>query len=216
VFPLKDPRAFYDQLVASRPDPRTGKPDPALLQAFAASQPETIKAIAIIKANPFSSGFANARYNGLNAFLFIDAKGKVTPVRWSMVPVDAFAPASPSSPGDKNYLFDELIARVRKAPIQWHLTLTVGQPGDSIDDATHLWPAERQQIDAGVLTVGRIVSEAEGNCRDINFDPLVLPLGIAPSGDPLLSARSAAYSISFTRRAGEPKTPSAVQVPDVK
>jgi catalase len=133
-----------------------------------------------------------------------------------MVPVDAFAPEPANAPGAKNYLFDELFARVRKAPAQWHLELTVGQPGDPTNDATLAWPAERQQIDAGVLTVSRIVSEAEGNCRDVNFDPLVLPSGIAASDDPLLSARSAAYSISFTRRAGEPKTPSAVQVPDVK
>jgi len=32
------------------------------------------------------------------------------------------------------------------------------------------------------------------------FDPLVLPAGIAPSDDPLLSARSAVHSQSFTRR----------------
>jgi catalase len=94
--------------------------------------------------------------------------------------------------------------------------LTVGQPGDPTDDATLPWPADRPQIDAGMLSVERIVAEAEGNCRDINFDPLVLPAGITPSDDPLLSARSAAYSVSFTRRAGEPKIPSAVQVPQRK
>ena len=45
----------------------------------------------------------------------------------------------------------------------------------------------------------------------------LLPDGIAPSDDPLLSARSAVYARSFTRRAGEPKQPSAIdvaQVPD--
>jgi hypothetical protein len=66
----------------------------------------------------------------------------------------------------------------------------------------------------GTLTIDHIESEAPGNCRDVNFDPLVLPFGIAPSDDPLLSARSAAYSQSFTRRAGEKKEPSAVQTPD--
>jgi catalase len=42
----------------------------------------------------------------------------------------------------------------------------------------------------------------------------VLPSGIATSDDPLLSARSGAYSESFTRREGEQKTPSAVQTPN--
>ncbi len=212
VFPFKDPRAFYEQLVASKPDPKTGKPDPAALQAFAKAHPETVKALEIVKAHPFSSGFANAQYNALNAFLFIDAAGKTTPVRWSMVPVDAFEPESPNPPDDKNYLFDALIQRVASSPAQWHLMLTVGQPGDPTDDATLPWPADRKQIDAGTLSVTRLFSEAPGNCRDINFDPLVLPAGIAPSDDPLLSTRSAAYSVSFTRRESEPKVPSAVQV----
>lgn len=216
VFPVKDAQAFYEQLLSSRRDPNTGKPDPAAKKAFVAAHPETARAMAIIKAHPFSSGFANATYNALNAFLFVDAAGKTTPVRWSMVPVDDFEPEPANPPADKNYLFDELTARVTKAPAQWHLILTVGQPGDPTNDATLPWPADRPQIDAGMLSVDRIVAETEGNCRDINFDPLILPAGIEPSDDPLLSARSAAYSVSFTRRTGEPKTPSAVQLPEGK
>ena len=67
VFPLKDPRAFYEQLGATAPDPKTGKPDPAAVQAFFAAHPESARALALIKAKPFSSGFANATYNSLNA-----------------------------------------------------------------------------------------------------------------------------------------------------
>src|SRR5215475_1966919 len=63
VFPLKDPQAFYEQLLSSRRDPSTGKPDPAAQKAFVDSHPETANALAIIKAHPFSSGFANATYN---------------------------------------------------------------------------------------------------------------------------------------------------------
>ncbi len=55
--------------------------------------------------------------------------------------------------------------------------------------------------------------EATGVARTINFDPLVLPNGIAGSDDPLLSARSAAYSESFTRRVSEPVPSSAVSTP---
>jgi len=170
-----------------------------------------VRAMAIIKAHPFSSGFANATFGSLNAFRFVNAAGDSTPVRWWMVPVDAFAPEPANPPEDKNYLFDALIARIRSGPAQWHLILTPGQPGDPTNDATIPWPDSREHIDAGVLTVTGIETEAPGNCRDINFDPLVLPSGIAPSDDPLLSPRSAIYSVSFTRRVGEPKTPSAVQ-----
>jgi catalase len=94
---------------------------------------------------------------------------------------------------------------------------TIGVPGDPTNDATRPWPSSTRSIDAGAITINAVQTEAPGNGRDINFDPLVLPDGIAPSDDPLLSARSAVYARSFTRRAGEPKQPSAIdvaQVPD--
>jgi catalase len=215
VFAVGTPEGFYDQLLASKIDPATGKPDPAKMTAFLAAHPETVRAITIIKAKPFSSGFANATFNGLNVFRFTNAAGDTTPVRWSMVPVDAFAPEGPADAQDKNYLFDALIARLRRGPVQWHMIITIGQLGDRTDDATLPWPDTREHLDVGTLTLDNVAAEAPGNCRDINFDPLVLPDGIAPSDDPLLSARSAVYSQSFTRRAGETKEPSAVTPAEV-
>jgi catalase len=94
--------------------------------------------------------------------------------------------------------------------------LTVGEPGDPTAQAALPWPADRKQIDAGTLTINAIESEDTSPTRDINFDPLVLPDGIKPSDDPLLSARSAAYSQSFTRREGERKDPSAISTAEVQ
>jgi catalase len=65
------------------------------------------------------------------------------------------------------------------------------------------------------LTIKQVESEDANPVRDINFDPLVLPDGMAGSDDPLLSARSAAYSVSFTRREGEHKNPSAVSTAEI-
>jgi catalase len=59
-------------------------------------------------------------------------------------------------------------------------------------------------------------AEITSAATDLNFDPLVLPAGIAPSDDPLLSARSATYSQSFTRREGEIKQPSAITAADAR
>jgi catalase len=158
------------------------------------------------------SGFANSTYNSLNAFRFIDAKGVVVPVRWSMVPSQAFEPASTPDPGEanKNYLFDALVTAIHNKPPQWRLVVTVGQPGDPTNDATVPWPADRRQIDVGTLTVDHVESDDTGPARDINFDPLVLPNGITVSDDPLLNTRSATYSESFTRREVEQKEPSAI------
>jgi catalase len=215
VFVVRDPEGFYQQLLASQPDPATGKPDPAKMQDFVARHPETARALQIVQAKPFSSGFANAGYNSLHAFRFVNADGASTPVRWSMAAVDPFEPepTAETAPQDKNYLFDAVIARIGQSPVQWRLVVTIAEAGDPTDDATIPWPSNRQHIEVGTLTINHIESEAPGNCRDVNFDPLVLPAGIEPSDDPLLSARSAAYSASFTRRAGEAKEPSAVQIP---
>jgi catalase len=68
----------------------------------------------------------------------------------------------------------------------------------------------------GTLTVDRADAEETSAATDINFDPLVLPTGIAPSDDPLLSARSAVYARSFTRREGEMKQASAIRAADVR
>jgi catalase len=212
VFPVNSAQAFYEQLLASAPDPATGKPDPAKMQAFLATHPETVKALQLIRSQPPSSGFENSTYNSLNAFRFTNARGAVVPVRWSMVPVQPFEPipARPPNQPSPNYLFDSLIASIHRQPLQWHLVITVGQPGDPTADATLPWPPGRPQVDVGILTIDQVMSEDTSPVRDLNFDPLVLPDGMAGSDDPLLSARSAAYAQSFTRREGEPKDPSAV------
>jgi len=71
------------------------------------------------------------------------------------------------------------------------------------------------QVGTGTLTLDRVESEETSTATEINFDPLVLPEGIAPSDDPLLSARSAVYSQSYTRRAGEQKQPNAITPAEV-
>lgn len=212
VFPVTNPQAFYDQLLATAPDPATGKPDPAKVQAFFAQNPASAAALAIIRGQPRASGFANSPYHSLNAFGFTNAAGQTAWVRWTFEPLQPFeAAATPAAPSaDKNRLFDALIAALHTHPLQWRLLLTVAEPGDPTTDATLPWPHGRRTVDAGTLTLDHIESDDTSPARDLNFDPLILPAGITPSADPLLSARSAAYSRSFTRREGEPKTPAAV------
>jgi catalase len=217
VFPVRTPEAFYEQLLASKPDPDTGKPDPAQMKAFLARHPETVQALTIIKGQPVSSGFDNSTFHGLNAFGFSNSAGASIPVRWLLTPLQPFEAASaPSAPQDKNYLFDALIAQIHRRPLRWHLIVILGQPGDPINDASIAWPEGREQVDVGTLTLDRVESDDQSAATDINFDPLVLPAGIAPSDDPLLSARSAVYSRSYTRRAGETKQPSAITPADVR
>ena len=212
VFPDNSAQGFYDRLLAGKVVPATGQPDPAAMAAFLAAHPESAAALALIKKQPPSPGFADSAFSSLITFFFVNDDGVRTPVRWSFVPQQqAMAPRS----GGSDTLFDALIRQMRSGPLQWRLILTVGAPGDPTTDATLPWPSDRRTIDAGVLTLTSIETEAAGNARDINFDPLVLPDGIEPSDDPLLNARSAVYAASYRARTGEPKSPSAVQVDKV-
>ncbi len=212
VFPFNTPEAFYEQMLASKPDPGTGKPDPAKMKAFLARHPETVRALSVIGGQPVSSGMANTTFHGLNAFRFINAAGESIPVRWLMTAAQPFEAASADAlTHDRNYLFDTLIAHIERQPLRWHLIVIIGQPDDSTTDATIAWPESREKVDVGTLTLDRVERDDTSVARDINFDPLVLPAGIAPSDDPLLSARSAVYSQSFTRRAAETRQPSAIR-----
>ena len=220
VFAVNSAQGFHDQLLASKVDPATGKPNPAVMQEFLARHPETVRALAIIKHRQVSSGFADSTFNSLDAFRLVNAAGISVPVRWATVPSQEFTPDKHAEgiPADRNYLFDELIARLHRQTLQWHLVLIIGQPGDPTDDATLPWPEERRHVDAGLVTIDRASSEDGGPCTDINYDPLVLPSGIEPSDDPLLSARSATYARSFTLRTAErhSRPPAAVTIHDAQ
>ncbi len=208
---VSTPQAFYENAVASAPDPATGKPNPEKMAAFLAKHPETVAFKARMMAKPMASGFANDSYNSINGFIFVAPDGKRRLVRWSMQAADAFATLSPAMRKGRsaNYMFDDLRARVAKGPIKWRLIATIAEPGDP-NRAAEVWPDDRKTVDMGTLTINHVEAEATGNCQDVNFDPLVLPTGIEPSDDPIPFARSAVYAESFRRRAGEHKPPSAI------
>lgn len=203
VFPVATPQAFYAMLEAQQPDPATGKPDPRRLGAFFAAHPETAAFLSWAKTAKPSASFATDTYDSLDAFVFVDAKGGHHPVRWSMVSETPPLGSDTATPDEANYLANDLAQRLERAPLRWRLLVTFAKPGDPIDDAAKEWPATRQTIDAGTLVLERTEPQASGPCRDINYDPTVLPDGIEPSGDPLLPARSAAYAVSYLRRTSE-------------
>jgi catalase len=217
VFPVRTPEGFHELFLASKPDPETGRPDPAKMEAFRTRHPETERTLPTIGKRPISSGFENSTFHGLHAYRFTNADGNTVPVRWLLKPEQPFMPAGPLTGSEgKNYLFDALIARIGGGPIQWRLVVIVGQPGDPTNDPSAVWPEGREMVDVGTLTLDRAESDETSPATDINFDPLVLPAGIAASDDPVLRARSAIYSQSFTRRAGERKQTPAITPAEVR
>ncbi|MFK0310790.1 catalase family peroxidase [Pseudomonas sp. NPDC090233] len=202
VLAVSTPQGFYDQVLAGAPDPATGKPDPAKQQAFFAAHPESAAFRQWAANYKPSDSFASTQYHSINAFRLIDASGAAQPVRWQLEPQTPFA-ALPGQVEDKQFLQHDLQQRLAQGPLRWTLRLVLANPGDAQDDPASPWPADRRSVDAGTLVIEQVDAPEQGACRDLNFDPLILPTGIQPSNDPILAARSAAYSESFNRRSRE-------------
>lgn len=204
-FVVATPAGFQAQALAAVPDPATGKPDPARMAEFVQRFPEARKFQEWAKTAAWSNSWANTPYNSVNAFRFIAADGSERFVRWSLRPQTPFEPLSPEQreQADADFLQQDLATRLSHGPLRWDLVLSVAAPGDAVADPSQPWPDDRTQINAGTLTLTASQPQAQGACRDINFDPLILPSGMAASDDPILAARSAVYSHSFNRRERE-------------
>lgn len=204
-FASSSPEGFQAMNAAKLPDPATGKPDPAKMQAVLARYPEIKNFMDWAKNAQTPDSLANTRFNGVNAFRLVDAQGKERVVRWSMRPHTAFVAADPEQlkGAERDYLAADLDRRLAAGPLQWDLVMQFAAPGDPILDPSKAWPATRPETTVGTLTLARAEPQADGPCRDLNFDPLILPKGIAGTDDPVLHARSAVYSVSFNRRERE-------------
>jgi catalase len=182
LFPVRTPEIFFERLLAFEADSSSGRPDHARVKAFEERHPETVEVLKKILAEPRSSGFGNTTFHGLNTFLFTNATAETTPVRWHLKPVQPFEAAG-DAPPDKNYLFEELITQIHRKPLRWRLIVIVGKPGDPTNDPSIGWPADRERVDVGTLTLDRVEAEETSPATEIFFDPLVLPVGMAPSDD---------------------------------
>jgi catalase len=200
-FPAATPQAFYALLIAS------ASKDPDAMKNYAGEHPEIAAFGAWAKSAPWTGSYAEERFNSINSFVFTDTAGAAHVVRWSLVPAaqpvaisnEELAKRGPDS------LEQEIVKRVGQGPQHWTMMVTTANPGDPTADPSKAWPEDRHSIEVGTLTVQQTEAEADGPCRDINYDPTVLPPGITTSDDPFPAARSAAYAKSFDRRVAEAK-----------
>ncbi len=119
VFAVKTAQAFHDQLLASAPDPATGKPDPATMKAFHGQASGNGQGDAV---DPRSSGVVRIRQQHLQQPERLPFH-HVPRARWCRF-VGRWCRSSRSSPSarpiperaGKNYLFDALIASIHGQP----------------------------------------------------------------------------------------------------
>jgi len=202
VFVASQPAVFNDLIVASKPDPKTGKPDQQVLKAFFDSHPEAMAMTNFMNEhNPPANYFTSAFYS-IHTFKFIDSKKLTHLIKWRFVPVGGEKSLTDQElkSASHDFLEKNLIAEVKKAPAKWDMIFYLGQPGDPETNATMAWPETRQHFKAGTLSITAAVPQKGAECEKINFDPLVMADGIAPTDDPILLFRSPAYAISFGKR----------------
>jgi len=210
-FPVSTPQEFYGLLTAQQ------SADPNVIKTFVAAHPTVAAFLGWLRGAQWTSSYAEDRFNSINSFVFVAASGKEQVVRWSLKPMaqPVFLSADERAKRGRNFLEQDITQRVRSAPQRWSLVVTLANPQDPTADPTKAWPDDRRTIDAGTLVARQIEAEPNAPCRDINFDPTVLPNGIQTSDDPFPAARSAAYSVSFNRRTAEadsyPRTQSGVK-----
>jgi catalase len=201
IFPVSTPQAFYGLLLAS------ASKEPDAMKTFAGAHPEFAAFGAWAKSAPWTGSYAEDRFNSLNSFVFADSSGAEKTVRWSLLPAAQPVPISQEDLAKRgpDYLEQEITERVRGGPQRWTMVLTVANPGDPTADPSKAWPEDRSTVEVGTLTVQQIEPDRDGPCRDINFDPTVLPSGMRTSDDPFPAARSSIYAKSYELRTAEAK-----------
>lgn len=202
IFGSPTPQALVEGLLARRPDPATGQPDPARVAAFVAANPATTLQGRWLAANAPPASWATTPYWGVNAFRFKGADGEVRHVRWVFEPVAGVQRLTDEQMRSlpRDYLADELRRRVAAGPVEFNMVLQFAAPGDDVTNPTVAWPDDRPRATVGRLTVTEVAPGPGGACDPISFMTLDQAPGVEFSDDPTLHARGPAYAVSLSRR----------------
>jgi catalase len=189
-------RDLFLTIAATKPE----GPKPTPLDQFLNSHPS---AKAFVEApKPAPESYATLTYFGVNTFKFTNAKGAVTFGRYQLQPTagEHFLTKEQLAAMGPDYLTTEILQRVRRGPVNFKLLLQLAAQGDKIDDPSIAWPDSRKKVVLGTLTITKAVADSHTAEKKLLFMPGTLVSGIE-AADPMIAARSAAYTISATRRA---------------
>jgi catalase len=201
-FIARTPEELLEFLRAQLPDPATGRPNPDAVPRFLASHPGGRAFVERLMKKPVPASYGQTIYYAEHAFRFTAADGSSRFGRYRFVPEAGESILTPDDAGKRSptFLREELEGRLRTGPVAFRLVLQLAAPGDPTDDVTALWPADRPLVELGRLEVTSISPTSAADERRLIFDPTNTTDGIDLSDDPILPARSAAYSISYDRR----------------
>jgi catalase len=198
-FPVATPEDFLAFLTAAgNSGPNVPKPTP--IDQFLGSHPAALAFVTTPRPAPVS--FGTLAFYGVNAFKFTNARGVSRYARYQIVPVAgehalSDADAAKAAP---DYLMEELPVRIAKGPVKFRLLAQLAKEGDPTNDDTKVWPADRELLELGTISITSVVKDQVTAQKGIMFNPLTLQPGIEASADPVLLARPAAYGVSYGQR----------------
>ena len=204
VFFARTPEDFLAFTRARKPDPATGQPDMGRLGKWLGDHPEAGPAIQAAVTAPPPASYAQCEYNGLHAFRYVNADDEARFVRFRWEPEAGPASLSPEEARERgrDYLQDEILARVEEGPVAFRLAVTLAELGDPVDDPTEAWPPERETVEVGRLELTGPETGRERGDDVLVFDPTRVIDGIEVTEDPILRFRHRAYAVSVERRSG--------------
>jgi catalase len=176
--------------------PEAARPTP--IEQFLASHP--IAKTFVTSQKPPPASYATAAYFGVNSFAMLDAAGQKRFVRYRFVPVggEAYLSASALAGKGPNYLQEEIVARVAKAPAMFEWFAQIAENGDVVENPSIAWPESRKVVHLGTISI-LSVDVRPNTDKELLFLPARLSDGIE-TADPMLTMRHAAYPISFGQR----------------
>ena len=152
--------------------------------------------------------YARTAYHAVHAFELTNDAGVSTMARFSVEPGDGVHSSMPldddrnqygaSLPAD--YLRTELRERLERGPSEFAVRIQVADPWDDTSDPTVVWPRHRRRVFMGTIKLTGVVPDQERHCEKMSFNPGRLLPGMGLSDDPVLHARTIAYTESQRRR----------------
>ena len=187
LFPALTPDETLAFLKAVKPDPSTGNPDENKVKQFLATHPWTANVIQIAKSLPAPVSLAQTAFHALHAFRFVNAADEAQYARYHWEPEAGVAGQTLEELQKQppSYLFEELEARLIKAPVVQNLVLQLAEEGDPTNDPTAPWPDDRPRVTIGRLEIIRATTVEEIGDPVMLHDPTRLTDGIDPSDDPI-------------------------------
>ena len=172
---------------------------------FLAAHPAAARFVTAPK--PIPASFAGLEFFAINAFHLVATAGTTTVIRYRIMPEDGLATLTEDEAKAQGteYLFDEI--KQRLAPggkgVALRFQAQLAGDGDPEDDATVVWPEDRQIVELGTIRLEQPLPSDDTEQKRLIFDPVPRVKGIEPSSAPLLAVRGDVYLLSGKKRRQE-------------